>query len=197
MSYLKANDVTDVKTFLGGWRDGGSVESTGCSFRGSRLCSQYPHNNSQHLQPRFLRVQHPLFVSKDMHVYGTYVQKLTHTPEMKINLKQLLDSVMAERAPHTISITSWGTLRNDSQCLFYFALNIYIMKISQAFTCFWKQDVNACMPLHTIFVTRKRKHHSLCDRRLFPGILPLDVPIFCSVNETIASLIVSTCELKL
>lgn len=99
MSYLKANDVTDVKTFLGGWRDGGSVESTGCSFRGFRLCSQYPHNNLQHLQPRFLGVQHPLFVSKDMHVCGTYVQKLTHTPEMKINLKQLLDSVMAERPP--------------------------------------------------------------------------------------------------
>ena len=124
-----------------------------------------------------------------MHACGTHVQELTHTPEMKINLKQLLDSAMAESPP--ISITSWGTLRNDSQCLFYFALNIYIMKISQAFTCFWKHVVNAYMPLHTIFVTRKCKHHSLCDRRLFPGLLPLDVPIFCSVNETRASLILS------
>lgn len=35
-----------------------------------------------------------------------YVQELTHTPEMKINLKQLLDSVMAERAPAPIGITT-------------------------------------------------------------------------------------------
>lgn len=79
---------------------GALSEDPGCVF--STHITTYNTCN----QPRFLGVQHPLFVSKDMHVCGTHVQELTHTPEMKINLKQLLDSVMAERAPpHKYNIT--------------------------------------------------------------------------------------------